>query len=550
MSMHSRGWAPGWLAVGLLSGVACVGKIDNTVGGGGGPGAALGNGTLAYAMVRLTNNQYLNTVQDLFPGATLPALTLPNENVIDGFTNAASGQTVTSLLVSDYQSAAEAIAQTLTATPSSFLSCTPTTTADENSCAQSFIAAFGKSAYRRPLTTAEATRFFNFYQVDRASDTFPVAMGAVVQVFLQSPYFVYRLEGGQTSSPAQTGGASVPLSAYEVASRLSYFLTNSMPDSTLMAAADANLLQTADQVETQARRLLMGDRARAAAATFNYQWLNMVKMEGLTKDATAFPSMTPQIAQALHDSTVQFADYAFWIQDSLAAMLTDTHAFVNDSIAPYYGLQPVGSSTLQMVSVDPTQRAGILTQAGLLAGLAGPVDDSPVQRGLLILNSFLCAAPPPPPAGVNTTPPAFDPSTPMTTRQRMETEHAVGSCAACHAEMDSIGFAFENYDAVGAWRTTDSGLPVDASSTLTGTDVDGSFTGALPLTQKLLQSNQVAQCVSYEWLRYALGLDSSQVDLSAAASVAATFESTGLAFSELLVAIVRSDFFRSIQVSM
>src|SRR5580698_117061 len=350
MSMHNRGWAPGWLAVGLLSGVACVGKIDNTVGGGGGAGAALGNGTLAYAMVRLTNNQYLNTVQDLFPGATLPAVTLPNENVIDGFTNAASGQTVTSLLVSDYQSA------------------------------------------------AEATRFYNFYQVDRASDTFPVAMGAVVQVFLQSPYFVYRLEGGQTSSPAQTGGASVPLSAYEVASRLSYFLTNSMPESTLMAAADANLLQTADQVETQARRLLMGDRARAAAATFNYQWLNMVKMEGLTKDATAFPSMTPQIAQALHDSTVQFADYAFWIEDSLSAMLTDTHAFVNDSIAPYYGLQPVGSSTLQMVSVDPTQRAGILTQAGLLAGLAGPVNDSPVQRGLLILNSFLCAAPPPPPA--------------------------------------------------------------------------------------------------------------------------------------------------------
>src|SRR5665213_2966328 len=122
-----------------------------------------------------------------------------------------------------------------------------------------------------------------------------------------------------------------PLGAYEVASRLSYFLNNSMPDSTLMAAADANLLQTADEVEAQARRLLMGDRARADAATFNSQWLNMVKMEGLTKDATAFPSMTPQIAQALHDSTVQFADYAFWIQDSLAAMLTDTHAFVNDS---------------------------------------------------------------------------------------------------------------------------------------------------------------------------------------------------------------------------
>jgi len=541
--MRRGRYAPGLVTLSLISSVGCVGKIENGTTGAG----AVGNGTLAYAMVRLTNNQYLNTVQDLFPNAALPTVALPNENVIDGFTNAASGQTVTSLVVADFQSAAESIAQTLTATPSSFLSCQPSTTADENTCAQSFIAQFGKSAYRRPLTSDEAARIYSFYQIVRASDDFPTSMGAVVQVFLQSPYFVYRLESGKG---AQTGGGAVPLSSYEVASRLSYFLTNSMPDSTLMQAADGDALQTADQVETQARRLLTSDRARAAAATFNYQWLKMVKMEGLSKDATAFPGFTAQIAQALHDSTVQFADYAFWVQDSLAAMLTDSHAFVNDSLAPLYGMQPVGSSALQMVTVDATQRAGILTQAGMLAGLAGPVNDSPVQRGLLILNSFLCAAPPPPPAGVNTTPPAFDPSTPMTTRQRMETEHALGSCAACHTEMDSIGFAFENFDATGQWRTQDTGIAVDASSALTGTDVDGTFVGALPLTQKLVQSKQVAECVSYQWLRYSLGLDKSQVDLSAAAGVAGTFEGADLAFSELLVAIARSDYFRSLQVSM
>jgi hypothetical protein len=548
--MRKPGLAKAQCASGLLllaaacASAGCVGKIgDGAPGSGPGGAAAV---TPTYAMVRLTNAQYLNTVQDLFPNVSLPSITLPNENVIDGFSNAASGQTVTSLLVSEYQSAAEAIAATLTASPSAFLSCQPTTTADEDACATSFIAQFGKNAYRRPLTSEESSRFFNFYKVDRASDDFPTSMAAVCQVFLQSPFFIYRLESGN----GPQNGSLVPLTSYEVATRLAYFLTDSTPDAELLQAADADALQTADQVETQTRRLFTTARARAAAASFNYQWLKLVKMEGLTKDATAFPSFTPQVAQALHDSTVQFADYAFWIQDSLTSMLTDSSAFVNDSMASIYGLQPVGSTDLELSAVDPTQRAGILTQAGLNAGLAGPVNDSPVQRGLLILDSFLCAAPPPPPAGVNTTPPAFDPSTPMTTRQRMETEHALGSCASCHTEMDSIGFAFENYDATGQWRTTDQGLPVDASSALTGTDVDGSFVGAVALAQKLSQSQQVAECVSYQWLRYALGLDTSQVSLPAAQAIATIFKTANGAFSELLVAITRSDYFRSLRVSM
>jgi uncharacterized protein DUF1592/uncharacterized protein DUF1588/uncharacterized protein DUF1595/uncharacterized protein DUF1587/uncharacterized protein DUF1585 len=533
------------LATGSLTFVVgCVGEIGSI---GSSEATVLSNGpvTINYATPRLTNVQYVNTLQDLFPNVTLPGLSLPTENVTDGFTNASSGQTVTSVLVSDYQSSAEAIAQALSSNPSGFLSCQPTTTADENACAQSFIAQFGKSAYRRPLTADESTRMLAFYQLDRASDDFPTAMAAVVQVFLQSPSFVYRLEAG---TGAQNGGL-VPLTSYEVASRLSYFLTNSMPDATLLQAADADALQTPDQVEAQARRLFLTPRARATAAAVNYQWLNLVKVESLSKDATAFPSFTPAIGQALHDSTVMFVDYAFWTQDSLSALLTDSHAFVNDSLAPLYGLQPVGSADLQLVAVDPTQRAGILTQAGLLAGLANTVNDSPVQRGLLVLKSFLCAPPPPPPAGVSTTPPAFDPSTPMTTRQRMATEHALGSCAACHTQMDSIGFAFENYDALGQWRTQDNGLAVDASSSLSGTDVDASFVGAVSLAQKLSQSQDVAQCVSYQWLRYALGLDTSQINLAAASAIAGTFQAADGAFSELLVAITRSDYFRSIAVS-
>jgi hypothetical protein len=475
----------------------------------------------------------------------MPALPMPNENVIDGFNNASTGQTPTSLLVQDYQAAAEAITQALSAKMSTVLGCQPASTADEQTCAQAFIKSFGKLAYRRPLTSDESSRIYAFYQTARASDDFPTSMSEVIQLFMQSPYFVYRVEVGNGQ---QTNGLTA-LTSYELASRLSYLLTNSMPDSTLMGLADQNALQDPATLETQVRRLLADSRAHDAVAAFNYQWLNLVKLDSITKDQTAFPNFTTNVAQAMNDATVKFVDYAFWQANSLTAMLTDPHAYVNDDLAAIYGVTPPGSSTLQLVALDPTERAGLLTQVGMLAALAASTNDSPVQRGLLVMSKFLCLTPPPPPPGVNTTPPALDPNVPTTTRQRLELSHATGGCASCHTQMDAIGFAFENYDAVGAWRTQENGLPVDATSFLSGTDVDGTFTGALALAQHLAASGEVASCVSYEWLRYALGLSTTQINLAAAQSLGQAFLAANGQFTELLVALVKSDYFRSLSVS-
>jgi hypothetical protein len=547
MKTGITGASVGVLLMALLAGGAggCVGKIGSADYLPGTTAVQNQTASITYSMLRLTNAEYLNTVQDLFPSATIPSVSLPDENAVDGYNNAASGQTPTSLLVQDYQAAAEAIVQAVSGNISTVVGCQPTSTAAEDTCAQTFINSFGKNAYRRPLTSDESTRLFNLYKTLRGADDFPTSMGLVIQVFLQSPYFVYRIESGASPS----NGAAVPLTSYELASRMAYFLTDSMPDTELMQAADQNTLQDAATVESEARRLLGTQRAHDAVARFNYQWLKLAKLEGVTKDTNAFPNFTPALAQTLLDATVQYIDYAFWQQDSLSGLLTDNHAYVNDLLAPLYGLSPPGSSTLQLTQVDPTQRAGILTQVGMLSSLAGPDNDSPVQRGLLVLSKFLCQAPPPPPPGVNTTPPALDPSTPTTTRQRLQTQHAIGACGACHSGMDAIGFAFENYDALGQWRTTENGLPVDASSQLSGTDVDGTFTGAIALAQRLAKSDQVATCVSYEWLRYSLGLDTTQINLAAAKPVSQTFKASGDAFTELLVAIVTSDYFRSLQVA-
>jgi hypothetical protein len=204
---------------------------------------------------------------------------------------------------------------------------------------------------------------------------------------------------------------------------------------------------------------------------------------------------------------------------------------------------------LQLVDLDPTQRAGVLTQPGLLAALSGPVNDSPVQRGVLVLDSFLCNRPPPPPAGVNTMAPEMDASAPMTTRQRFASQHEQGPCASCHQVIDGIGFAFENFDAAGAWRTEEVGQPIDASAHLVGSDVDGDVAGAVALVQRLAQSVRVAECVTYQWMRYALGLDETQINVAAARAVAGQFVAGAGPMSELLVGIVKSEPFRSVKVS-
>ncbi|MES1171695.1 MAG: DUF1592 domain-containing protein [Bacteroidota bacterium] len=532
------------------------GGSDSPGGSGGttGAGGAVGTGgnpetstvpVVKYAMLRLTNAQYANSVRDLFPGITTGALALPNENVVDRFNNAASGQTATSQLIENYQSAAEAVAAAISANFAAVVTCTPTTTAEEDTCVHAFIADFGKRAYRRPVTTDEATRTFNFYKAARATDTFQVAVISLIQVFLQSPAFLYRLESGQ----GQATQGMVPLTSHEVATRLSYFLSDTIPDAALVTAADANQLQDAAQVETQARRLLKDPRARPVVASFNYQWLGFVRMQNMVKDARLFPGFTPAIGQALHDSAVMFVEHAFWEENSLRALLTDSHAFANNALAPFYGATAPGSTALQMVGANAAQRTGVLTLPGLLAGLAGPVEDSPVKRGLLVLQSFLCQTPPPPPAGVNTNPPPFDATKPTTTRQRLASQHAVGSCAGCHIVMDDIGFAFENYDASGMWRTQENGLPIDASSRLAGTDVDGTFTGAVALGEKLAQSARVADCVTYQWLRYSLGLDTTQINVAAAHSIATSFTAAGGSFTELLVNVAKSTTFRSLKVS-
>jgi hypothetical protein len=279
---------------------------------------------------------------------------------------------------------------------------------------------------------------------------------------------------------------------------------------------------------------------------FHSQWLELDKMSTLVKDPKTFPAFTASTAASLQQSTSSYIDDIFFGDGTLTALLTDNHAFVNADLAAIYGVAVTGK-TLKKVTVDPTKRAGIVTNAGMLAGFAHTTQDSPVLRGVFVLDRLLCSAPPPPPTDVNTSPPAPNANVPQTTRDEFATQHEQGACAGCHHVIDGIGFGFENYDAIGAWRTTDNGLPVDASGWfVTGTagELQGTFDGAVDLAHKLATSPTVHACVAREWLRYALGTDAASIDTTTLEPLVSAFESSNLNMRELVIAIVKSDAFR------
>jgi hypothetical protein len=504
------------------------------------PGVVAGPAPLA----RLSNAEYRNTLRDLFPKVTLPLadLDLPAEVATLGFTNTAEAQSPSAEVVEAAQESAQIVAKAAVADLTKILPCRPAGAADEPACGRQFLASFGKQAFRRPLTEDEIAKYGRFFTDAHGKWGFATAIRLVVEAFLQAPHFLYRIELG---APARAGDAAAPLGPYELATRLSYFLTDSTPDAALLAAADAGKLGTPAGVEAEARRLLGDAKTRAAVASFHAQWLRFDMMDNLVKSKELYPKFTPATATAMKAAAQKYVERLFWDEGrTLEAFLTDDHAFVNDALAPVYNVAAPMGATLAWTKLDAAQRAGILTQAGLLAGFAHERSSAPVLRGIFVLDRLLCARPPAPPAEVDTALPELEPGTKLTTRQQLERSHSSAECAGCHKSIDGAGFGFENYDAVGAWRTTELGLPVDPRGELVGTDVDGPFTGAAELGKRLATSEQVRACVARQWLGYALAASRQQVDDCALEPIAKAFSGAKGDLRELLVAIAKSDAFR------
>jgi hypothetical protein len=457
-------------------------------------GATEGAG--AMPLRRLTRREYVNTLRDLLGEGVPPAPAFPREPFTEtGFAVPAPVSALDAQLLMD---AAEKLAAAALRDPAPPVPCT---TADA-ACARRFIETFGKRAYRRPLAAEEIADLEGLYAKGRALGfDFLGGVGLVLQAMLQAPGFLYVGTPG-SERPAREGPL-VKLTPHQTASRLSYFLWGSMPDGALFSAADAGKLAAPAEVLAQARRML-GERARArdTVRDFHLQWLRLEGLADVQKDRKTYPTWTAKLAAAMTDEVAAMAEHAALDGDGrLGTLLGATYSFVNADLARMYGVGASGSALVR-TPLPPGQRKGVLTSLGFLSASSGADGSHPVSRGQVVYRQILCGELPAQPAEVPEPPP---PAPDLSTRARFA-GHAENPCAGCHKLFDDLGFAFEHYDGIGRYRTTDGGKPVDAAGRA---PLPGGghivFENALELVDRLAAAADVRACLARQWLRYALG---------------------------------------------
>jgi hypothetical protein len=488
---------------------------------------------------RLSRAEYASTVGELFGEQALAVVNFIPEARVNGFDNNAQARAVSNLLAQEYFEAAEKLSAMAAGQLNTLLACDPGGQG-EAACLEKFLDGFAKRAWRRPLLPAERESLKQTFTQGKAGGAFAEGIQAVIQVLLLSPQFMYRVEKGLPVA----GADYLRLDPYELASRLSYLLWGSMPDAALFAAADAGKLATRDEVTAQARRMLGDPRAARMVQTFAGQWLRLDEIPEIEKQAEPYPAFKPELREAMRGEVEAFFDHVLWKGDGkLDTLLTAPFTFVNEPLAAYYGIKNVTGADFRQVSLDPQQRLGFLTQAGLLAVLG--VNDgglnSPVFRGLFVRERLFCQPVPDPPPDAQGMNPTITPAT--TARESSVARQAIALCGGCHALMDKIGLGFENFDGIGLYRTVDKYKPVDAAGELTATDVDGTFTGAVELARKLAASKDVHRCLATQWFRYGHGREETMADSCALDGLRQLSIESGGNFREILLGLIQTDTF-------
>lgn len=493
-------------------------------------------GSTGARLWRLSHAQYDNTVRDLLGTAERLGAGFEPETSGTGFRNGADVGFVSATLAGQYMNAAQTHAETAVQNLDALLPCTPADPADE-ACVRNFIDQFGARAFRQPLTDRQKTLYLGVYSEGaKVAPEFGVQL--VVEAMLQSPYFLYRFELG-----APAGGATPSLTAYEMATLLSYLLWDTMPDEALYAKADDGTLFEPEVLQGEIDRMLRDPRAEGFFWGFFEQYLGLGQVPYLEKDGELYPEFDAAMGAKLVAEAEAFVNHVAWNgSGSLGELLTADYSFVDASLADWYGVDGVSGDELQRATLPP-ERAGLLTQAGFLALHADDEAPSPTFRGLFVRSKLLCQTIPDPPANVNDALPPLEDVT--TNRERYEAHMSNESCVGCHKLMDPIGFGFEEFDAAGRYRTQDNGADVDASGEVLGTTaIDGTFRGARELAEKLAGAQQVSDCVATHFFRYMLGRLEQSADSCELDVIRGEFAESGTDLHTLVQLILNSDALR------
>jgi mono/diheme cytochrome c family protein len=413
--------------------------------------------------------------------------------------------------------------------------CRPTTRAAESDCAKQILGTLSRRAYRRPVTPAEVAVLLTFYTDGRAKHGFDGGIEMALRRLLVSPEFLFRVESDPSGVAA---GATYPIGDLELASRLSFFLWSSIPDDDLLNAAVKGTLRKPGVLEQQVRRMLADQRSDALSANFAGQWLQLRTVEGTSPNEFLFPNFGENLRRDFRRETELFFQSVVRENRSLLDFLTADYTFVNERLAKHYGIPNVYGGHFRRVTIPDENRRGLLGQGSFLTLTSLADRTTVVGRGKWILDNVLGAPPPPPPANAGTLKENESGGKVVSLRQRMEQHRANAVCASCHARMDPLGFALENFDATGQWRTREGDTVIDASAALP----DGSrFSGPAGLRNWVTaRPEQFATSVTEKLMIYALGRGIEHYDAPAVRKIVRQSAAGGYKFQSLLLSVVKS----------
>jgi mono/diheme cytochrome c family protein len=414
--------------------------------------------------------------------------------------------------------------------------CRPASASEEESCAQTIFSTLARRAFHRPVSAEDIRPLLAFYRSGREEGDFDHGIELALGAMLVSPDFLFRVElDPRGAAPGQI----YRISDHELASRLSFFLWSSIPDDELLKLADQGKLRDQAMLEAQVRRLLDDPRSDALVNNFGAQWLYLRNLASAKPDADAFPEWDESLRHAFRQETELFLRSIFREDRSVFDLLEANYTFLNQRLAEHYGIKGVYGPHLRRVNMTDPNRAGLLGHGSILTVTSNPNRTSVVLRGKWILENLLGAPPPPPPADVPELKPHAKDGRRLTMREQME-EHRINPvCSSCHARMDPIGFALENYDGVGKWRTQEGLTPIDASGKLPG---GVEFNGPAGLKKLLLSDyrEDFVTNVTEKLLTYGLGRGLEYYDQPAVRAIAREAAREDYRMSALVTAIVKS----------
>ncbi|MEO7653500.1 MAG: DUF1592 domain-containing protein, partial [Bryobacteraceae bacterium] len=462
---------------------------------------------------------------------------------VNGFKNQADAQSIPALLAEAYSASAERLAKNAFRGGDSarLIPCKPASAGDVR-CSAQFVREFGKKAFRRPLSTGEVQRYVALLL--REGD-FQKGAQAVVEAMLQSPNFLFRVE--RPGRKAQS---------YEVASRLSYFLWDSMPDAALFHGAEGGELNSPEGVERAARRMLADRRARENVDEFVSQWLRFDRVLNTVKDRGQFPQFNPELAAAMTEESRLLVADAVWNGRNFMDVFRADYGFLNTDLASLYKFPAPPGEFERTPFPAGVDRAGLLGQATFLALTSKPADTSPTARGLFVREQFLCQHVPDPPPGTNANLPPVLETKPQTNRDRLAVHLSSPACASCHSLIDPIGFGFEKFDAIGGRRdqlrirfvpgrkeknkeTRTVDVPLDTSGSVAGIP-DSGFSSPRELGRVLADSRQCQECVVKQLFRYGFGRPETPADRPVIDRAYSRFRDSQFRFKEIMLSLVRA----------